>query len=90
MKGKYSLASFCPDALGSFPPWTRGHSRCDLGVEEITEPALAQAEAIPGRGVVVADARAPRFERGIGVLFRDERELIAKRHAAQAEGGGGL
>src|SRR6202040_4241680 len=62
-----------------------------LGVEEVAEPALAQAEAIPGRGVVVADTRAPRcFERSVGVLFRDDRELIAKWHAAQAEADRGL
>jgi hypothetical protein len=55
-------------------------------VQEAAEPTLAQAEAIPGRGVVVADTRAPRrFERGISDLFRDNRELIAKRHTAQTE-----
>jgi len=38
-------------------------------VEKIAEPALAQAEPIPGRGVIIADTHAPRrFERGIGDL----------------------
>jgi hypothetical protein len=60
-------------------------------VEEIAEPPLAQAETIPGRGVVVADTRAPRrFEGRVGVLFRDDRELIAKWNASQAEATGGL
>src|SRR3984893_15689640 len=60
-------------------------------MEEIAEPAFAKAEDIPGRGIEVADTRAPRrFERGIGVLLRDDRELIAKRHAAQAEADRGL
>jgi hypothetical protein len=60
-------------------------------VEEIAEPALAQAEAIPGRGVIIADTRAPRrVERGIGVLFRNDGELIAKRYAAQAKSDRGL
>ena len=67
------------------------HLAAVLGVEEIAKPALVQAEAIPGRGVIIADNRAPRrFERGIGVLFRNDGELIAKRHAAQAKSDRGL
>src|SRR5580700_9731025 len=69
---------------------SQGVGRLELS-GEIAEPALAQAEAIPGRGVVIADTRAPcRFECGIGDLLRDNREFIAKRYAAQTEADWGL
>src|ERR1700680_2567820 len=91
-EGKILLGVILPRRLKQLPYLGREDIiAAILGVEEVAEPALAQAEAIPGRGVVVADTRAPRcFERGIGVLFRDDRELITKWHAAQAEADRGL
>ena len=91
-EGKILLRVILPRSLEQLPHLGREDIiAAVLGVEEIAEPPLAQAETIPGRGVVVADTRAPRrFERSVGVLFRDDRELIAKWHAAQAEADRGL
>src|SRR6202163_3764815 len=91
-EGEILLGVILPRRLEQLPHLGREDiAAAVLGVEEIAEPALAQTEAIPGRGVVVADTRAPRrFERGIGVLFRDDRALITKWHAAQAEVDRGL
>src|SRR3984893_18623248 len=91
-EGKILLGVVLPRRLEQLPHLGREDIVATvLGVEEIAEPALAQAEAIPGRGVVIADTRAPRrVECGIGVLLRDNRELIAKRYAAQTEADRGL
>src|SRR4029077_1501889 len=91
-EGEILLSVILPRSLEQFPHLGRQNIfAAVLGVEEIAEPALAQAEAIPGRGVVIADARDPRrFECRIAVLFLDDRELIAKRYAAQTEADWGL
>ncbi len=67
------------------------HLAAVLGVEEIAKPALAQAEAIPWRGVIIADTGTPRrVERGKSFLFRNDGELVAKRYTAQAKSDRGL
>ena len=74
----------------------RVHGAADLGgqhevaallaIQRAAEAVLALRQAVPGRGVVVADAGVPGgLQRGGGLCFGDDLEQIAEAGTTEAE-----
>src|SRR5689334_8859136 len=57
-----------------------------LGAQDRAEPLLGKAESVEGRGVEVADARAPcGLDHTMGLVFAHSLEQAAERRCAEPE-----
>ena len=67
-------------------PWWTARIAARLAIQRAAEAVLALRQAVPGRGVVVADAGVPGgLQCGSGLRFGDDLEQVAEPGAAEAE-----